>query len=231
MYHPELLSFLLYDSYQEITYSSTINDISKNEGNSGTSGFNFTVTIDPVCSLPVYVNYSTPSEGTATNTTDYLFATGTVEIAADQKTGTISIQVVRDTTFEPDEIFVVFLGSATNAKIADDRGIGTIKNDDIQIPDKSINDVTLEEGNSGRSNMVFTVTLSLASSNDVTVNYATVNGTATAGSDYTSTSGLLTIPASQTSDTITIPIIGDTIYEPNETFYSESFKPNPYHTH
>src|SRR5262249_7136939 len=63
-----------------------------------------------------------------------------------------------------------------------------------------------------------TVTLSAASTLPVTVNYATANGTATAGSDYEARSGTLTIPAGQTTGTITVPVIGDRLPEPNETF-------------
>ncbi|MDW7656180.1 MAG: Calx-beta domain-containing protein [Bacillota bacterium] len=199
--------------------SITINDISQNEGNSGTSNFNFTVTLNPACSLPVSITYFTPSEGTATQSVDYTYTPGTVEFAAGQTSKTISIPVVGDTDFEANETFVVYLSSATNAKITDNRGTGTILNDDVQIPTVSINDVSLAEGNSGTSNMVFTVTLNVASASAVTVNYTTANGTAAAASDYTATSGTLTIPAGQKSGTITVPIIGDTAFEPNETFY------------
>jgi hypothetical protein len=52
----------------------------------------------------------------------------------------------------------------------------------------------------------------------VTVQYATTGGTATAGGDYTATSGTLTIPAGSTSSTIAVPILGDATIEPDETF-------------
>ena len=62
-----------------------------------------------------------------------------------------------------------------------------------------IGDVTVTEGNTGTRAATFTVTLSAASGQPVTVAYATANGTATAGSDYQAASGTLTIPAGQTS--------------------------------
>ena len=68
------------------------------------------------------------------------------------------------------------------------------------------------------TNLVATITLSGVSSQTVTVNYATANGTATAGADYTSTSGTLTFNAGDTSKTVNIPILADTIDEENETF-------------
>jgi hypothetical protein len=74
------------------------------------------------------------------------------------------------------------------------------------------------EGNSGTTPLTFTVAMAPVSASDVTVDYATSNGTATAGSDYIAASGTLTIPAGQTSGTIAVSVLGDTTYEPNETF-------------
>jgi ELWxxDGT repeat protein len=85
-------------------------------------------------------------------------------------------------------------------------------------PNLSIKDLTVVEGNSGTRSATFTVTLSAGSIRPVTVQYATANGTATAGSDYQARSGTLTIPAGQTTGTITVPVIGDRLPEPNETF-------------
>ena len=64
----------------------------------------------------------------------------------------------------------------------------------------------------------FTVTLSNPSSTNVTVVYSTANGTATAGSDYTTAGGTLTFAPGETSKTVTVVVSGDTTFEPNETF-------------
>jgi hypothetical protein len=85
-------------------------------------------------------------------------------------------------------------------------------------PSISISDKTVTEGNSGSGNAAFTVTLSSASTNPVTVGYSTANGTATAGSDYTATSGTLTFAPGVTSQTVNVAILGDTTSEPDETF-------------
>jgi uncharacterized repeat protein (TIGR01451 family) len=85
-------------------------------------------------------------------------------------------------------------------------------------PSLSISDTTVAEGNSGSVNATFTVTLSATSSQTVTVNYATTAGTATANADFTPVSGVLTIPAGAPSGTILVPVLGDVIDEPNETF-------------
>jgi large repetitive protein len=86
-------------------------------------------------------------------------------------------------------------------------------------PSVSINDVRTKEGNSGLTAFAFTVSLSVAYDVPVTVDYATANGTATAGSDYQATSGTLTIPAGQTSGTITVPVTGDRLPEPDKYFF------------
>jgi hypothetical protein len=85
-------------------------------------------------------------------------------------------------------------------------------------PSLTIGDVTITEGNTGTRAATFTVTLSTASSQPVTVAYATADGTATVGSDYKGTAGTLTIPAGQTTATITVPVYGDRVGESNETF-------------
>jgi probable HAF family extracellular repeat protein len=86
-------------------------------------------------------------------------------------------------------------------------------------PTISVSDVTVTEGNTGNVAAVFTVTLSAASTQPVTVAYATANGTATAGSDYQATSSTLTFSPGQTSKTITILVNGDRLGEPNEIFF------------
>jgi hypothetical protein len=85
-------------------------------------------------------------------------------------------------------------------------------------PSLRINDVTVSEGNTGDVAGDFTVTLSAASTEAITIAYATSNGTATSGSDFNSTSGTLTFAPGETSETITVPVIGDRLAEPNETF-------------
>jgi hypothetical protein len=91
-------------------------------------------------------------------------------------------------------------------------------------PRVSITDVTKAEGkNKATTSFTFTVSLSAASDQPVTVSYRTVNGTATAGSDYTSATGTITFAPGQTTKTITIQVKGDNKRESNETFYLELF--------
>ena len=85
-------------------------------------------------------------------------------------------------------------------------------------PSVSITDVAVAEGNSGTTSANFAVSLSKSSTTPVTVGYATADGTATAGTDYTPTSGTLTFAPGVTTQTIAVNILGDTTVEPNETF-------------
>ena len=86
------------------------------------------------------------------------------------------------------------------------------------LPALTVNSVSVTEGQSGTTPATFTVTLSPVSTQTVTVNYATANGTATAGSDYVAESGTLTFAPGVSTRPISVTINGDTTVEPNETF-------------
>jgi hypothetical protein len=86
-------------------------------------------------------------------------------------------------------------------------------------PTLVINDLTITEGANGTSVATFTVSLSATSANTVTVNFATADNTAVAGSDYVATSGTVTFTPGQQSRTISVSINGDTTLEPSETFF------------
>ncbi len=83
--------------------------------------------------------------------------------------------------------------------------------------DIAITGGSVAEGNSGTTQLAFTVTLSAAADSTVTVSYATANGSATAGSDYAATSGILSFAAGETTKQIVVNVVGDTAYEGNET--------------
>ncbi|MFM7319353.1 MAG: Calx-beta domain-containing protein, partial [bacterium] len=90
---------------------------------------------------------------------------------------------------------------------------GTINDNDPEIF-LSIADVRLVEGDSGTTDAVFPVTISSPCEADISFNYVTLDGTATAGSDYIATSGMIVIPAGQTSAQIRVPVISDLMIEP-----------------
>ncbi|HEX5690978.1 MAG TPA: S8 family serine peptidase, partial [Roseiflexaceae bacterium] len=88
----------------------------------------------------------------------------------------------------------------------------------LKQPAISITDVSIGEGNSGSRMARLNVQLSASSFEDVRVAYATVNGTAIGGSDFTAASGTLLFPAGTTTQPIDVSIFGDTRDEPDEVF-------------
>jgi PKD repeat protein len=88
---------------------------------------------------------------------------------------------------------------------------------DAPPPDVRVDDPTVAEGDDGTTALTFTVSLSNAFPDPVTVNYATHAGTATAGDDYVETSGTLTFAPGQTQKTVAVTVTGDLTDEPDET--------------
>jgi len=86
-------------------------------------------------------------------------------------------------------------------------------------PKITINDLRRREGNSGTTDFAFTVSLDTPSSDTVSVDYATANGSAGAGDDYIPASGTLTIPPGATQGQIVVKVRGDTNKESDETFF------------
>jgi subtilisin family serine protease len=189
------------------------------EGNSSTMPLAFTVTLSAAAAEIVTVNYAT-ANGTATAGSDYVAQSGTVSFAPGEVSKTIVIDVVGDTTFEPNETFTVVLSApSANSRVQTGTATGTITNDDQQpTPTLAIASVSQLE-NSGV--FVFTVSLSQALSTRVTVRFATSNGTATGGKngDFTSTSGTLTFNPGHTTQTISVAVRNDAVVESNETFF------------
>jgi hypothetical protein len=195
----------------------TISDVTILEGDSGTVTAVFTATLSPTSTQQVTVDYETV-DGTAVGSSDYVPDDDTLTFAPGQNEQTIAILINGDTDDEPDETFSVYLSNPTNADILDGQGTATIIDDD-GLPSLTIADVTVTEGNSGSAIATFTVSLSPADSNPVTVDYETVNGTAVANSDYTAASGTLTFDPGETSQPVQITIHGDQIDEgESETF-------------
>ena len=86
------------------------------------------------------------------------------------------------------------------------------------LPALSIGDASVDEGDSGSTTLDFTVTLDSAATATVTVEWATSDGTATAGTDYTAGNGTLTFNAGDSSKTVSVTVAGDNVDEPDETF-------------
>ncbi|MGE5192703.1 MAG: FG-GAP-like repeat-containing protein [Deltaproteobacteria bacterium] len=199
----------------------SIGDASAGEGNSGTTSIAFTVTLSAALAQPVAVSFST-SGGTAAAGRDYQSTSGTLTFAPGETSKTITVLVNGDRIAEPNETFFVNLSNPTNATIADGQGIGTILDDEPRI---SISDVSKKEGSGKKTTLfTFTITLSAAYDQAVTMSYKTTDGTATTGDkDYVAKTGTITFNPGETSKTITIIVNGDRKKESNETFYLDLF--------
>ena len=191
----------------------TVTNASAVEGQSVT--FTVTRTGDTTSATTVGYNTSLATGATAAAQTDFTAATGTLSFAAGETSKTVTVQTTQDTAYEPNEVFNFNLTNPTGATITTATATGTITNDDAQptAPTLSVGDVTVTEG--GVANVV--VTLSAAASGPVTVNYATAPGTAVAA-DFTAASGTLTFTAGETTKTVAVTTINDTLVELTEAF-------------
>jgi chitinase len=195
-----------------------VNDLSVTEGNSGTTPVTFTVTRTGNTAGASSVTYAT-ANGTALAGSDYTAVAPTVlTFAAGETAKTVTVPVTGDLVDEPDETFLLKLSSPTGATVSDDTGTATIVDDDAPAY-VSLNDISVTEGNSGTTAATFTVTRSGNTAVPSSVTYATANGTATAGSDYTALAPtVLSFAAGETSKAVTVSVSGDTLAEPDETF-------------
>jgi N-acetylneuraminic acid mutarotase len=193
--------------------SLSIDDRTLVEGNAATMVF--TVTLSNPHTTAITVDYAT-SDGSATAGPDYTAAAGTLTFAPGQTSRTITIAINNDIVSEAQETFFVNLGNAVGADIDDAQAVGTILNDDTVTV--SIGDASVVEGNAGATVVLFTVALSAAAEQIVSVDFATGNATATAGSDYTAAAGTVVFNPGETTRTIPITVHGDTDFESDETF-------------
>ena len=176
----------------------------------------FDVKLDAESGKEITLEYAT-ADDTATAGSDYTQTNGTLTFSAGETTKTIDVPVLEDDAPEEDETFTVTLSDAVKVTIGDGTGTGTIRNDDPVPASLSIEDVVAVES---REALEFPVTLSgdREEGTTVTVDYATANRTAEAGSDYTETTGTLTFATDVTRQTIQVPILDDVIDETHEIF-------------
>jgi hypothetical protein len=195
----------------------SVNDVTTAEGDTGTHSVSFLITQSGRGKSSVH--FATAS-GTASNPADYLANSGTVRFAGGHRKNKVTITIVGDSLDETDETFSVRVSSPVGATIADAEGVGTITDDDAPPSVSTATIVSVPEGSGGAATTAsIDITLSEVSGRNVSVDYATADGTATAGSDYDAVSGTLQIPAGQTVGTVLVAITGDDTTElGGETF-------------
>ena len=191
--------------------SLSVADAEATEEEDGT--MEFVVTLDPAASDAVTVDYAT-SDGTAMAGEDYTSTSGALTFAAGEVTKTISVPITDDTEDDGGETVTLTLSNASGADLDDATATGTINDDDESLPTVSVSDASAAEGDA----VAFTVSLSAATSRQVTVEYATSGGTATSGTDFSAESGTLTFAANETSKTVSVATTDDSADEDDETF-------------
>jgi hypothetical protein len=195
----------------------SVNDSSVTEGDTGTKGLTFTVTLSAASTQTVSVNYQT-ADGTATvSDNDYQAASGALTFNPGETNKTITVQVNGDVKFETDETFFVNLSNPVNSAVSDNQGTGTILNDDVQggIIKFNATDYTVGEGD---GQVVLTVTRTGDTSSAANVDYSSGDVTAKDHSDYSTAVGTLKFAAGETSKTITVLINEDSYVDPAEIF-------------
>ncbi len=173
----------------------------------------FTVRLSESAGAAVTVDYAT-SDGAATEGQDYTAASGTLTFAAGVLEQAVEVAALTDRAEEGDETFTVSLSNPSGATLADGEAAGTVVNVAPPPPVVSVADARADEGGT----LVFTVRLSEAADAAVTVDYATSDGTATAGEDYTAAAGTLTFAAGVLEQTVEVAALEDRTDEGDETF-------------
>ena len=157
--------------------------------------------------------------GTATVTEDYTAGTATLTIEAGELSGTATVTLtpVPDTADEPDETVTVVAATTTSGLSLSPSTLTVTIEDDDDEPALTLSPLTPTVGE-GAGSVPFTATLGAASGRQVTVRYATADGSAVSGSDYTSRSGTLTFGAGETAKTFTVAVRQDRLGEDAEDF-------------
>ena len=199
--------------------SLSINSPSVTEGDSGSKNLTFTVKLSAASGKRVTVDYVDAGTGTATPGTDYTaIAGGTLTFEPGDTEETFDVSVTGDGDGETNEIILVTLRNATNATIGTARGTGTITDDDAAHA-VSIDSPTVEERDSGSRMLTFTINLTRAHEQWVSVYLRDAGtGTATPGTDYTAfVPQWVNIAPGDTENTVSISVTGDRVKEPDET--------------
>ncbi|WP_372623360.1 calcium-binding protein [Falsiroseomonas sp.] len=218
-------------TFSTITASASVTatDADREEGDSGSTIFVFTVALSeaPTVSGSYQLNWRV--EGGGVNAEDFgatSLPSGSIAFAEGQDSARIEIAVAGDRDVEPDEEFALILSRAEGSPVAvnpdADRATGTIRNDDLAIASIAPATRTLPEGNAATTDFVYTVTLdrSVITEGSASIDWQ-VSGTGTAqadAADFALSDLTGTAFFAGTSATIVIPVLGDDTVEPDEEF-------------
>ncbi len=178
----------------------TISAVTLVEGDTGSEQAVFDLQLSTGVGFDIQVDYST-ADNTAHAGVDYIAKAGVAMIPAGGLTTSVTVEVLGDLGLELDEIFFLQLSSPVDVALAATQSTATITNNDV-LPAVQITDVVLREPTVGVQRFEFAVTVSYPGPDPVTVEFATQDGGALAGSDYVATSGSLTFAPSITEGLI-----------------------------
>lgn len=178
-------------------------------------GARFLVSLTAPSALPVSVDWATV-EGSALAGADFVAASGTLVFPPLLMALEVPVATVEDAVPELDESFRLLLSGPAVATLADGEAVGTIVDDDPT--DLSVGDVALDEGDAGTTQVLVPVSLSVAHSVEVRVDWATEAGTALPGEDFVGASGTLRFAPGTTVLEAPVPVLGDETPEPDERF-------------
>lgn len=191
----------------------------------GTASFTVVLASEPTADVTIALSSSDADEGTVAPAALVFDATNW------NAAQTVTVTGVDDAIVDGNVAYTIVTAAAVSADPvysgvdADDVSVTNADDDTASL---RIDDISLSEGDGGTTAFVLTVTLDGAIDGGVSVAYATADGTATAGSDYSATSGTLTFDGTDgETRTITVPVDGDTLVEADETFTVALAAPTP----
>ncbi len=175
----------------------------------------FVVRLSAPSASQVTVSYN-DANATAANGSDYVAVSGTLNFAPGETVKTVLVPIIDDTTAESKEDFLFNLFSPVNAAIGNSGALATIIDNDAAsgTPIIAVGDPIVDET---AGTATFAVTLDRPSTGTVTMNYATVAGTA-GTTDYTPVTGTLAFGPGETAKTVVVPIADDALAEGDEKF-------------
>jgi hypothetical protein len=187
--------------------------LATNNNDESASSDDIEVSLSTISAFAVTVDYIIT--GTAANPADHDLAGGSITISAGDTTGLIPINIIEDLVDEADETVILTLSNPVLSTIGSNVTHTFTINDNDGSPEVNF-DIAANSEDENVGNATALVNLDKASEQEITVNYA-VSGSATAVDDHTAVNGTLTFAIGETTKTITMPIVDDSLTEASET--------------
>jgi hypothetical protein len=203
-------------AYERFVPTLAIGAVSVPEGNFGQANAVLPVTLSGAAGQTVTVSFATAA-GTATAGTDYASTSGALTFPPGTTARSVAVPVLGDLVREGDEAFSVNLAAPVNGTLGTPSAQATIVDDD-PVPTVTAEGCAVAEGDAGNVPCLGAVRLSNPTSQNVVVDWTTNAGTATPGTDYVATGGVLTFVAGDTLRSAGASVIGDTAVEADESF-------------